>query len=302
MGNEEEDDSTSSEDNISSSSTSMSPRSPCSFSSDENIDNQQLKKCRKKVEIPLLPLHQINNFSIQTNVKCESTNVRTRDSLNIYLYKDTKEEQVCNQEEIVKSVDDNIEDIENKQDDDMDDGGIDGDDEREESSENTQNSVAGQDISNAEHAINANDNIKKNEEEIDDGEDIKHFKQWIPLNDDEYITFRRGDDDDDDADDDMDGSNLMYIDSFLQSISVSNHGIDAKDISLNIEEDEDDRDMTNFNKRIGSNYDDDNLLDNEELEEFRRRDLNDYLVQEQRRTGDREKDWWMKYLNPSRQH
>merc|ERR1712228_653924 len=116
-----------------------------------------------------------------------------------------------------------------------------------------------------------------NEEEIDDGEDIKHFKQWIPLNDDEYITFRCGDDDDDDADDDMDGSNLMYIDSFLQSISVSNHG-------------------------IGSNYDDDNLPDNEELEEFRRRDLNDYLVQEQRRTGDREKDWWMKYLNPSRQH
>merc|ERR1712087_831854 len=189
-------------------------------------------------------------------------------------------------------------DSEDKEDDDMDQRGVDGDDEREES---TENSVQSENVSNAEHAhvnvISGNELIEDNEQEHDEEEDVEHFKQWIPLADDEYITFRREEEEEDD--DDMDGNNLMYIDSFLQSISVSNQRIDANDISIDIEEDGDE-DMNDCNiKQIGSiNRDDDDDLD-EQLEQFRRRDLNDYLVQDKRRTGDRKKDWWMKYLNQS---
>merc|ERR1712129_528863 len=82
--NDEEEDSTSSED-IVSSSASMSPQS--SFSSDDNFDSQQQRK--GKVVIPLLPLHQIQNCNVQTNVKCESSNIRMRDC-----HKDTQQETI----------------------------------------------------------------------------------------------------------------------------------------------------------------------------------------------------------------
>merc|ERR1712173_217244 len=221
---------------------------------------------KAKVVIPLLPLHQINNSTVQTNIKCESSNVRTRDSLSIYCNNISKE----------------------KEDVDMDNGNH-GRKELRENCENMQN------ISNAEQAIVGNDDNAKEEqqdedEDMDGDEDIEHFKQWIPLKDDEYITFKRGEIDEDDG---MDEDNLMYIDSFLRGISVSNHGIDANEISISINDDDEDDDQ----QMIESNQDRDNILEDEQLEKFRRRDLSDYLPQESR-SSYREKDWWMKYLRP----
>merc|ERR1711933_113893 len=89
--NENDEDDSTSEDNASSS-TSMSPNS--SFSSDDNIDLQPKKA---KVVIPLLPLHQINGSTVQTNTKCESSNVRFRDSLSIYCNDIQKEKEIVSQ-------------------------------------------------------------------------------------------------------------------------------------------------------------------------------------------------------------
>jgi len=196
------------EEDESNSPNSTSSEDTTSSISDSPVLSDEFSK-KKKVEIPLLPLHQINDTKIQTNIV-----------------------QNEHQKEIIKIVEE--------------ERGIDADDEREESLENEMESQP-ENIQNAEN--------------------------------NEYVTFKRGDNED----------KLKYIDSFLQSISVSESyektedALNVDDIAVDVEVNDEEQQQS--------------ILDDERLEEFRKSDINDYLVHDIPTINNRKKGWWMKYVN-----
>jgi len=303
---EEPYDSTSSEENTSS--ASMSPSS-------QSSDVEEHSYLKKKIDIPLLPLDQINLAVVQTNLNTEP---KAAPKTHRKTYSPQKCEQVveasdggqCNEDiiqtprvkeeqqadvDVDEVVETNIVENEHRGLEDEEEM-IDDEEEEEEEEELDMNGMDADD--EREDGI-APENVTK----------FKDRNIWLN-EDNDYITYKRGETE---PDENVNGTNLKYIDSFLQSIStmsIESHDdqsmdADADDVCVNIhDEDTQYQGDHEFDAHASSEREQSKIEYDESistgtavlnLDEFRRSELSDFLPHIPKITH-RQKGWWMKYL------